>query len=159
MAKITSPREKIDMEAGKRHTVKISLCMVQRSLSNLHIRVAYFFSSGSSQPRNQSGGLLHCRQILYQLSHQGNPKDILLWSTDPLVVAGRLICSMACGLLLPWPEIEPMSPALQGRFLTTGPPGKSQLKVWLNLHLGKAWMLQIMAFILEELVTKNLPAH
>ena len=40
--------------------------------------VAYFFSSGSSQPRNQSGGLLHCRQILYQLSYQGNPKDILL---------------------------------------------------------------------------------
>ena len=36
MAKITSPREKKDMEAGKRHTVKISLCMVQSSLSNLH---------------------------------------------------------------------------------------------------------------------------
>ena len=30
----------------------------------------------------------------------------------------------ACGILVPWPEIEPMFAALQGRFLTTGPPGK-----------------------------------
>ena len=32
--------------------------------------VAIPFSRGSSQPRNQPGGLLHCRQILYQLSYQ-----------------------------------------------------------------------------------------
>ena len=31
----------------------------------------------------------------------------------------------ACGVLVPWPGIEPVSPALQGGFLTTGPPGKS----------------------------------
>ena len=35
--------------------------------------VAYPFSSGSSRPRNRTGGLLHCRQILYQLSYQGSP--------------------------------------------------------------------------------------
>ena len=29
------------------------------------------------------------------------------------------------GILVPQPGIEPMTPALQGRFLTTGPPGKS----------------------------------
>ena len=34
--------------------------------------VAYLFSSGSSQPRNQTG-VLYCRQILYQLSYQTNP--------------------------------------------------------------------------------------
>ena len=34
-------------------------------------------------------------------------------------------CSMACDILVPWPGIEPMSPALQGRFSTIGPPGKS----------------------------------
>ena len=28
------------------------------------------------------------------------------------------------GILVPWPGIEPKSPALQGRFLTTRPPGK-----------------------------------
>ena len=28
---------------------------------------------------------------------------------------------VACGILVPWPGIETVSPALQGRFLTTGP--------------------------------------
>ena len=28
-----------------------------------------------------------------------------------------------CGILVPWPRIEPVSPAQKGR--TTGPPGKS----------------------------------
>ena len=32
---------------------------------------------------------------------------------------------LACGILVPRPGIEPSSPALQGRFLTTGSPGKS----------------------------------
>ena len=36
------------------------------------------------------------------------------------------IVAMACGLLTPQPGIEPTSPALQGGFLITGPPGKSQ---------------------------------
>ena len=39
---------------------------------------------------------------------------------------------MACGLLVPWPGIEPTSPGLQGRFLTTGPPGKSR-RGWIFL--------------------------
>ena len=34
--------------------------------------VAYPFSRGSSQPRDQTG-LLHCRWILYLLSYQGSP--------------------------------------------------------------------------------------
>ena len=40
--------------------------------------VAFPFSRELSQPRNQTQGsnpgLLHCRQILYQLSHKGNPR-------------------------------------------------------------------------------------
>ena len=35
--------------------------------------VAVLFSRGSSQPQGSNPGLLHCRQILYQLSHQGSP--------------------------------------------------------------------------------------
>ena len=35
--------------------------------------VAFPFSRGSPQPRNQTRGLLQCRRILYQLSHQGSP--------------------------------------------------------------------------------------
>ena len=42
-----------------------------------------------------------------------------------LVVACGLSCSVACEILVPQPGIEPMSPALQGRFLTREPPGKS----------------------------------
>ena len=37
----------------------------------------------------------------------------------------RLSCTEAYGILVPGPGIEPMSSALAGRFLTTGPPGKS----------------------------------
>ena len=29
----------------------------------------------------------------------------------------------ACGILTPWPGIEPAPPALEGKVLTTGPPG------------------------------------
>ena len=42
-------------------------------------------------------------------------------------VVFRLSCPIACGILVPGPGIEPTSPALEGRFLTTTrPPGKSQ---------------------------------
>ena len=42
-----------------------------------------------------------------------------------LDVACRFICPVACGILVPQTGIEPVSPALEGRFLTTGPPGTS----------------------------------
>ena len=35
--------------------------------------IAIPFSRGSSQPRDQTRGLLHCKQILYCLSYQGSP--------------------------------------------------------------------------------------
>ena len=43
---------------------------------------AFPFSRGSSQPRDPNPGLLHCRWILYQLSHQGSPR-ILEWVVYP----------------------------------------------------------------------------
>ena len=43
-----------------------------------------------------------------------------------LIAACRLSsCLQVCRILVLWPGIEPESPALQGRFLTIGPPGKS----------------------------------
>ena len=45
--------------------------------------------------------------------------------TSSVVVACGLSCPRAYGILVPQPGIEPVSPALEGRFLTTGPPGKS----------------------------------
>ena len=49
----------------------------------------------------------------------------LLWHTGSS--SHRLTRSTVCGISLtvPQPGIEPASPALEGRFLTTGPPGKS----------------------------------
>ena len=38
--------------------------------------VAISSSRGSSQPGDGTQGLPHCRQILYQLSHQGSPKSL-----------------------------------------------------------------------------------
>ena len=37
-------------------------------------------------------------------------------------------CPKVCGILVLWPGIEPVFPALAGGFLTTGPPGKFLLK-------------------------------
>ena len=56
-------------------------------------------------------GLLHCRRILYQLSHQGSPR-ILEWVADPF--SGDL----------PDPGIEPGSPALQADSLSAEISGK-----------------------------------
>ena len=45
--------------------------------------VTVLFSRGSSQPRDRTQpGLLHCRRILFQLSHQGSPR-ILEWVAYP----------------------------------------------------------------------------
>ena len=42
-----------------------------------------------------------------------------------LVVLRGLSCPTVCGILVPWPGVEPESPAWEGGFLTTGPPEKS----------------------------------
>ena len=42
-----------------------------------------------------------------------------------LVAVHGLSCLMACGVLALRPGIEPVFPALEGGFLTAGPPGNS----------------------------------
>ena len=44
-----------------------------------------------------------------------------------IYLALGLSCPTACGILVPWPWISPATPSLEGRFLTTGPPGKSPI--------------------------------
>ena len=57
--------------------------------------------------------------------------DLLLQRVDSLVMAHRLSSCGAWAYLLhdiwdlSFPAIKPMSPALAGGFLATGPPGKS----------------------------------
>ena len=51
---------------------------------------------------------------------------------DSIDVALCLGCSAVCGILVTQPGIEPVSPALQSGFLTTGAPGKSQNTAFLR---------------------------
>ena len=58
--------------------------------------------------------------------------------TGSVVVAHELSRSVARGILVPQPGMKPVSPALQGRFLTTGPPGKPPTNLFhisLPLHM------------------------
>ena len=88
--------------------------------------VAFPFSRGIFPTQGLNPGLPHCRQILYQLSHQGSPK-ILEWVAYPFArgssqprnqsglfcIAGAFFTSWAtrkprveimplCGLFSPW---------------------------------------------------------
>ena len=58
--------------------------------------------------------------------------SLWLWGAGSGLAAHRLTFSTACGILIPQPRMEPMSSTLEGGFLPTGPPGKSQddLKGW-----------------------------
>ena len=60
-----------------------------------------------------------------------------LWSVRAVVEAPGLSCLAAGGILVPGLGIKPMSPALAGRFLTSGPPGKSRdvLQIILYDHI------------------------
>ena len=70
--------------------------------------------------------------VVHRLSSCGTRA---LEHVDSVVVARGLGCPMACGMLVPQPGIKPMSPALESRFLTTGPPGKSPGMLFLCLLL------------------------
>ena len=56
--------------------------------------------------------------------------DLSLQFVASLAVVNRLSYSYTCGILVPQPGIEPVSPAFQGGFLSTGPPGKSLIHLF-----------------------------
>ena len=62
-------------------------------------------------------------------------KNRFIWLHWVLVEAGRFSCPEACGILVLRPGIEPLPPALQDGFLTTGPPGKFILLCILRYQL------------------------
>ena len=69
-------------------------------------------------------------------------RDHSFWCSDCLDVMhglsacnAWLSCSEACEIPVPQPGLEPTSPALQGRFLTTGLPGKSLTPIILDQDL------------------------
>ena len=60
-----------------------------------------------------------------------------------LAAVCRLSCPVTWGILVPQPGIKPKSPALGGRFLTTGPPGKSLVSIsrmYVEAHVFKKLM-------------------
>ena len=75
--------------------------------------------------------------------HGGSQASLQLWRLRS-GAHGLSSCPVACGILVPQPGIEPASPALEGRFLTTGPPGKSLGHLVNNAdsHSGLGWCLR-----------------
>ena len=61
-------------------------------------------------------------------------RALALQCAGSVVMAHGLSCPAACGILVPRPGIEHVSLALAGRFLATGPPGKSLVLVF-KLHI------------------------
>ena len=70
-------------------------------------------------------------------------RGLLLWPTGSVMVVCRLICSAACGILGLQRGIEPVFPALQGRFLTTAPPRNFLILIfkWRIIALPCHWFL------------------
>ena len=46
----------------------------------------------------------------------------------------------ACGILAPWPGIEPTSTALENQVLTTGPLSIFKLRSWFPVFLQHDWL-------------------
>ena len=82
------------------------------------------FLQGIFPTQGSNPGILHCRQILYQLSHKGSQGYWSGWSIPSPVD-------------LPNPEIEPWSPALQVDSLPAEPQGKPK-----NTGVGSLFLLQ-----------------
>ena len=72
-------------------------------------------------------------------------------------MACGLSCPSACGILVPRPGIEPMSPALEGGFLTTAPPGKPFIQILkstfhLQLLQNIGYIPRVVRYISEPLL-------
>ena len=81
-----------------------------------------------------------------------------------VVVAHGLSCATACGTLVSWPGMEPMSPSVEGRFLTTGPPGKFWFLFFkfyfifnlsTKVHLVKAMVFPVVMYGCENWTIKK----
>ena len=68
-------------------------------------------------------------------------------SCDSQALWYGLCCSVVCGILVPQAGIEPVSFALVGRFLTTGPAGKSQSLVYFSCQDTRVGMVETPALM------------
>ena len=126
----------------------------------------HFLLQGIFPTQGSNLGVPHCRQTLLPSEPPGLKVTLFFKKRFAYLVASSLSCStqglrcllgnlslqhmntswalwlsscaVACGNLVPRPGIEPKSPALLSRFLTTGPPGKS---LWVTLGGRLGWDL------------------
>ena len=95
--------------------------------------VAFPFSRGSSQPRDQTQVYVYCRQIVYQLSHKGSPR-ILEWVAYPFPRGSFWprnqtgVSYIAGGFFTNW-AIREAQATIRQRLITA--PNKSE---WLQFH-------------------------
>ena len=91
--------------------------LVSKNKAFYFLKKIYFFGCVRSQ-------LYHARSFtaVHGFSSSGVQASVVVVAHSALY---GLSCPSACGILVPQPGIEPMSPELQDEFLSTGPPRKS----------------------------------
>ena len=85
---------------------------------------------GTFPTQGSNPGLPYCRQILYQLSHQGRPR-ILEWVAYPFSSD------------LPNPGIKLVCPALQADSLPTELPGKTYVHMQMLIGVVGTWRMTL----------------
>ena len=98
--------------------------------SSLHHAWSSLHHTGSSLL--QAGSHLH-----YARSSLCLDNCFLVVHVGFVVVSIGLSCPTSCRILAPWPGMKHTSHALEGKFLTTRPPGKSLYLVYSSLYLLK----------------------
>ena len=83
--------------------------------------VTPFSSFPQSFPASGSFPMSRLFAYRYLMKHYS-----FIWLCWVFVAVPGAGCPQAWGILVPWSGIKPVSPALEGRSLTSGPPGKSQ---------------------------------
>ena len=78
---------------------------------------SHFLPQGIFPAQRVNSGIPYCRQILYQLNHQGSPR-ILAWVAHPFSSGSS------------WPRNQPGCPALQADFLPIELSGKPHWTNW-----------------------------
>ena len=90
-------------------------------VDSLSLLQGFFTTQGSNL------GLLHCRQVLYQQSHQGSPRT--------------RVCSLSFSSRSSWPRNHPGSPALQVDSLPTEQSGKPTVRRSENQNTLSIWLI------------------
>jgi len=107
-----------------------SVCSSQSAIQQEVFIIWKLKDSPSRRNRTVSPLFIHlntyfCIYLVSYLAVLGLSCGVWAQSRQLLVMTWGLSCTVACGILVPWSEIEPISPALESGFLITGSPGKS----------------------------------